>query len=79
MGGGGDGIGGGECRALFSSYSILEDCVWIRVGQLMGGCMYVVLRPSFDLFSVSISLHFFPFLALMYTVTDHLLHFTHLF
>jgi len=56
MGGGGDGIGGGECRALFSSYSILEDCVWIRVGRLMGGC---VCMSFFDPVSIS-----FPYLFL---------------
>jgi len=78
MGGGGDGIGGGEYRALFSSCSILG--VWVRVGRLVGRMYaYIVLRPSLDLFSVSASLRFFPLLALMDTVTDHLLSFTHLF
>jgi len=78
MGRGGDGIGGGECRALFSSCSILE--VWVRAGRLVGRMYaYIVLRPSLDLFSVATSLHFFLLLALMYTVTDHLLSFTHLF
>ena len=78
MGGGGDGVGGGECRALFSSCSILE--VRVQVGRLVRRMYaYIVLRPSLNLFSVSTSLHFFPLLALMYTVTDHLLSFTHLF